>query len=780
MAQGLLNFVVVGAKNSGKTVFLSTLFGMEQSIATANKETTEYLKANWNEISNGDLPSATSSRIITLEFEYKTDTYSVGFYIDDYDGYFVETLSTDEEQTQEDRDKLRKNIKEAEGLLFFFPFEKTFDEKALERFRYEINTFIQLIKDIYPDQKDLPIPAVIAVSKWDRSPDFGGENQHQKAAEYLDSVESYRTAIAMIKSFFADVIVEPVSSFGNSDDGVHPVKGRIEPYNLRGPFDYFLDITFHKFEKRATDLQTDKNLQTLYAFLTAIYNDVRFYKEGKLIKLHSEVEAEYASEVIHQLKTASGPSEQRNILDEHSFLYDNIRTKELADQIEAVVTEKKIMRNKSLGIIVGAVILLILIVGYGFLAYNAYEKEHNAFATINQLKPQSVPKEFYQRCMEYLEEYSGKSFLLPITDVAAHRDYVEGALSSAKATFVATMTQTYNRLKDQEPNDRNLVELRDLQANAALFPYLEISQRVTDFSEQFLMRMENRNTTARIVNEAKTLFASDADLSEVENILTQLNDLPDDKEISELKTNLSQRLQILQLQREFSNLYNEIKDEKRFREIPKIVGKQWRKEFPEEFRQRLTSLIQDKIAERDAEAINDLRSRFESAREVDVQEKNLTEINNHFIEIPQLSFRYQRNNDLKNKLKRATNSTKQYRQLLNHGIWVEAIVFGAFIKDNKPLKFACGFFKGNEIILEIGNDKFSYKSDPEPTCTGYGEGRQQLRWEVRFQLQPRAYSINVKEEDPIYDEDIDVTVSISKKDILDIYNNGEKEFPFPN
>ena len=778
MARGLLNFVVVGAKNSGKTVFLSTLFGMEPSVATANKETTDYLKDIWKELKNGDLPTATSSRVITLEFEYKTDTYSVDFCLDDYDGYFIETLSSDEEQAQEDRNKLKKNIKEAEGLLFFFPFEKTFDEESLSRFRHEINTFIQIIKDIYPNQKDLPIPAVIAVSKWDRSADFGAQNQNKKAVEYLDSVEAYRAAMEMINSFFADTKVVPVSSFGNTDDGVHPIKGKIEPYNLREPFDYFLDVTFQKFEKKANELRTTSDLLKLYEFLTAIYNDVRFYQEGKLTKLHSLVETEYATDVIEKLRAASGPSEQSNILSAHSFLCNNIKDKNLADEIEAAVTGKRLQRNKRRVIFSAILIFAAIIFGYGVLAYRAYEKEQNTFMSIQQLKPQNVPKELSERCKEYLESYTGKSFFLPFTDVLKHREYVEATLSSVKAKFFENLTKEYSRLKSQGPDDLNLVELKDLQANADLFPDAEISRRIMEFYEQFLKRIETKEQTTRILNEAKALIASDPDLSEVENILAQLNELPDDKETTEIKEKLSQRLRKLQLQSEFNQLYNEVKEEKRIREIKIIVSIQWRKDFPEEFAQTLRILIQNKIAEEDGKAINDLQSRFESVTDVAEQERILAEIGGNFIEIPQLSFRYERSQHLKEKFQKGKISTEKYKSILNDGVLLEYITFGATQKDNQPLKFACGFFKGDEILLKFGNQEYSYKKDPKPVCTGNGDGRQEIEWQAGFKIMPGTYHVDVTEVDQFKDDSINATLEISKKDILYIYNRGKKEFEF--
>lgn len=788
MSQGIINFVVVGAKNSGKTVFLSTLFGMESSLATANKETTEYLKANWNELKTGALPSATSSRVITLEFKYKTDEYSVGFDIDDYDGYFVETLGTDEEQTQEDRELLRKKIEEAEGLLFFFPFEKKIDEESMERFQYEINTFIQLIKDVYPDQKDLPIPVVIAVSKWDRSPHFRAQDEYQNVIDYIDSVEAYQASMKMVRSFFSDVKIEPVSSFGKTDDGIHPVKGRIDPYNLRGPFEYFLKVTFEKFENKAEKLKASNDLETLYSFLTTIYNDVRFFKEGKLIKLHSVVENEYSTSIIEKLKSAKYPSEQNEIISDNSFLLSNIKNKDLLKKIKLLVSIKKAKKNRRTIVIGSAILSALLCFGYGLFAYKAYEKEKITFLTIQKINTENSLKDFDDRCNEYLKEYKGKSIFLPFTDIVVHRQHVEAGLSSAKSIFVKELTEVYNVIKSQDPNERNLSKISELQARAELFPTLEISQRIMDLRDQFSTRLERRQEVASIVNEAKSLLASDSDLSEIENILGKLNDLPDDGEVPGLRIKLSQRLDTLQLQAEFNQLYNEVKEAKRVQEIKQIVGKKWRSDFQENFAQTLRGLIQEKVTAIDSAAINDLQLRFEYVIDFDEQIRMIEEIGSYCIDIPQLTFHYERSQYIKNKFEEAKNSTAKYKKVLDYGVPIRTIKFGANSKKNDPLGFACESWSGrnNEIFVKIINDHFNVNiSHKNSTCCNNNtDGSQVMFWSEPGHLRSGVYHVDVTEDDMAMllreDDHETATISVSKAHLLQLFNDGQKRFSFPN
>ena len=778
MAKGLLNFVVVGAKNSGKTVFLSTLFGMGSCLATANKETTDYLKSNWDELNNGSLPKATSSRVVTLEFQYKTEKYSIGFAIDDYDGYFIETLSADDEVTQDDRNRLKRNIKESEGLLFFFPYEEDHDDESILRFRYEINTFIQLIKEIYPDQKALPIPAYIAVSKWDRSPHFGLSDQNQKAMEYLDSVEPYQAAMAMIKTFFVDLKVEPLSSFGKSQDGVHPIKGKIQPYNLTGPFDYFLDVCFQRFEQKADELQAANYLPALYEFLTAIYNDIRFYKDGKLVDLHSVVEAEYASDVIQQLKAANGVRQQNSILQKHSFLCHNLKNEQIRDEIDLIVTQTRHQSKQRKAIFAALIVLAVFISVYGVFAYREYQKEYSAFFAIQQLKPQNMPKEFSDRCIEYLGRYKGASFFLPFTNMAKHREYVQEAYASARTAYADSMAEDLNRIKAQDPNEVALDDISELRARSDLFPDLEISQKIKAIYDQLKAHIEQRTATKLLLDKANILLSHDPDLKDIEATLDRMNQLPDDKDVSRVKANLSERLLKLQQESEFTQLYNEIKEEKQVREIPKLIRMRWKSDFPEEFNQKLRTLIQEKIKDSDSEAINDLKMRFELATEIAEQERTLGQIDDYFVEIPQLKFHYARPQYLADRLQNARQCTADYRQLLNKGILVQNIVFGATQKKNRPIGFSCGVFMGKQIILEFGDKKFSYNDKPKPICTETGEGRQELQWQPWLTLMPGTYNIKVTEASLLRDDLIYETVSISQNDILHLYNNGKKEFLF--
>ena len=81
--EDILNLVLIGAKNSGKTYFLSQL---PNSLVSANDSTTRYLKEIKENIKQYGQTQATSATWQELEFIYQNEEYGkINFNIDDYE-----------------------------------------------------------------------------------------------------------------------------------------------------------------------------------------------------------------------------------------------------------------------------------------------------------------------------------------------------------------------------------------------------------------------------------------------------------------------------------------------------------------------------------------------------------------------------------------------------------------------------------------------------------------------------------------------------------------------
>ena len=782
MKQGLINFVLFGAKNSGKTVFLSTLFGMADSVASGNKETKKYLEEKWKKIKNGELPSATSGRLLQLDFDYKSKEHAVHFFMDDYDGYFVETLSNDDEHTQADRDTLKKNIKEAEGLLFFFPYETKFDHDALERFQYEIDTFIQLVKEVYPNHKDLPIPAVIVVAKWDRSPHFKTKNEFKKAIAYIKSVEAYFTAIKKINKFFADIKMMPVSSFGATQDGRNPVKGKIEPHNLTEPFDYMLKVTFRNFEEKANQLQAAGDITKQFKFLDMIYNDVMHYQDGKLINMYAKVEHKYATKVIEKLKKASNINEQEEILDEHYYLYEHLKNERLRKEIDTFFESERAKRKKKLLLKAVLVFLLISILCYGALAFKSYTGERNAFMAIKNADIKNMAKETAQKGRDYLGRYKGRSFFLPFSDVAEHRENVQNTIKKAQVVVSDKLKKRYEQVRDIEFNQHNLLKVNQLKVMADVFPDMQLSLQVIAFANEFEKQTQEKIKIESAINKASALLASDADISELKDILTHLNTLSDNEVIADKRKILEIKIRKLQLSQDYNNLRNNVENSVDIEKISEMISNGWQSDFSDDFAQDLRLLIQNKIGEKDKNDIIALDPKLETVAEIQKQEKQLGEIKSNDIEIKKIDYRYQRDENLKQRLNSAEESIKKYINVINYGINVY-VVFGTDKKNNEPLGFSCDGVLGrnNNIILKLNNEKFSYE-DKDAHCQEQSNGKQMMIWKNHpFKLTDSVISVEATEKDTISGDDtVTGNINISKDDLLYLYNHGEKQVTIPN
>ena len=228
-SKGILNLVLIGAKSSGKTIYLSTLWGRGFLSATQSK-TTKYLENTWNYIKEHKQAEATSGTFKMLHFNYNNEEFGrIDFSIDDYDGTFTETVSQGDENTKEERAKLFDSVKWSEGCIFFLPYENNPDR--LQSFAQEIDAFVKLAQ--FESHSKSPIPASIVVTKWDESEFYQSENEDEKVLEYINSNEYLKRATEIIHNNFENVAYVPISSF--------------DSYKLIEPIKYSFDNTFKQW-----------------------------------------------------------------------------------------------------------------------------------------------------------------------------------------------------------------------------------------------------------------------------------------------------------------------------------------------------------------------------------------------------------------------------------------------------------------------------------------------------------------------------------------------------
>ena len=206
---------MIGAKSTGKTTYLSLLIRGKSPLTPVGQETIEYLNEKCDYIKKHKKTEPTPAMHKVLRFKYDyTDTEGSEFTIEDYDGKFAETVFEEDENTKNERDKLRKSIYNSEGCIFLLPYED--DPSRLKKFVDEIAEFIRFANFNTQDTPEKsPIPATIMITKWDDSEYFKSEDEEKKVLAYIDENEIIHNAIQHIKNNFKHTQIVPVSSFKN-------------------------------------------------------------------------------------------------------------------------------------------------------------------------------------------------------------------------------------------------------------------------------------------------------------------------------------------------------------------------------------------------------------------------------------------------------------------------------------------------------------------------------------------------------------------------------------
>lgn len=336
---------------------MASLYLNIKSVTAQNEKTIEYLKAMANTLLEGKYPSATAGNLHELMFDYKDGEFSSTIQIDDVDGYFIETLSQLDKSTQIQRDKFMQNLELSEGIIFFFPYQRLFDKKSIKEFNYQIDTIISKIKKIYHDRNSIPIPAVIAVSKWDSSPFYKCENEIEKAIEYIESNNFLRLAKEKIEINFSKLKVIPLSAIGKDIN-------RLEPYNLEKPIKFFLEETYSNWIERVESLKEDKEAQ--FIFLSKVYFDIKVYKNGFYDRVYRELESEYSKKLFKKLDTVKNIEEYEVFEEKYRQIVNalfNTNRDKILEIKKRLTTQKKvkIFSGVSIGtMVVGVAIVVFL------------------------------------------------------------------------------------------------------------------------------------------------------------------------------------------------------------------------------------------------------------------------------------------------------------------------------------------------------------------------------------------------------------------------------------
>jgi len=817
---GTINFVLIGARNTGKTCYLAVMARHCPGITSAQDDTTHYLKTQASLLDKGELPAATASSFRELQFQYVGNGRKVNFSIDDYDGSFIESLSRDLTEDDSSRDALKRRIEECEGLMFFMPYEDDHDEKKLADFEDEFSTIVQLIEDATGGRYAiLPVPVCICVTKWDRSQYYQAVDEDAHALEYINSIAPYQRTLAKLKTLFEDVHVFPISSFGSSVDGRLPIKGKVAPYHLESPIDYCLNRLFPRYEKKISELQETSDDLGLLDYLYELYDDLQHHKGGEYCQLYDALEIKLAGQLLQEIK-----SEKNELMKEEQLrIYNNLRREDLRTEIDKALSrfanQKKTKKNMW--------ILLILVSVFAGAAYAyqqyEYKKEvaHNAYLQKEHEKQVAHAQVILDGLMVQIKNKDVRIDELLLRVMKERKSCLSLIGKPCKQVLNATETRSRGEfnalivLMKESPDPKKFQELQNLLQVMDAWPNQELVQVMQqEFSNvkksyELLQNLRSEKETVNQLDIKKyqalrnQVLKAPIQWPEMNNILVSLlqsisvqikddaessmtsgglNDLQDsieqlsmlrdigDKEADGILSKLIPVRNSAERKQALEQMLNAISGNLEIAKIAKEVHGRWMDGWTDEQHDRISKLLQLKFEEYESKLLPKDIS-FSSEEGITDSVEKFNKVNNAtstVIKEEGFSFRYQRSAPLRAQIQKWIAQRNKYQIALKDGMNLYLTFISNTDEDSEkdnPLGFNCKI-TNHDLILEIDGE--TYSDDMFGTCS---EISMRLNHPIHFKV--THHIIKAIEHDLAFsDEWGPKDFRITKQNIFQVLNKG--------
>ncbi len=774
MSKAAYNIVLIGAKSTGKTVYLTALY-LLPFIRVTDEETLKYLRPLKKQFEKREI-QATNAGYQELFFEYKKDDFNLRFQIDDYDGKFAEQFSSDE--NKELKKKLEENIQKAEGMMFFLPYEKNLDIQKAENIREEIDLFIEKVKELYPNRKELPIPVVIAVTKWDNSPDFKTSNENEKAKEYIESNEILKNIKDKIENFFSNVTLIPVSSY--------------EKYNLEKPLEFCFSKTFEAWEKRIEELKNDK--YKLLCFLKNIKDDIKFFKDGKYIKLYESLEKEIFEELFNKFKIANNLDDFEKInneykLDNGKFIIDCLEKPHRTEILkikENLLSKKKKENLKKAFIGIG----IIIVIGVGIYFYQQNKNKNILYSEIGT----TFKAGNFSNTLELIEKYKSKfgkddknyEEVIKIENEVYSKcknDINKKLEKLKKLTSLNKQIEILNLIKKEAkscnislPNMTNLNKLYE-DYNTLLELINQIS--VDNFDEELASQIATLLTEIKDYDEFNNIFSLlNKKIESLGDILLNSTNAEDGDKILKLlnfisQLNINNPELVEKLNKKYSELknilaYENFKDELENLDYPQAiqyVSDNYQSVFNFK-KNEIRQILQNKLNTYISNIIETAPTTVYSETDLTTLKQKIDAINNILNqEVDIINYYPTLNSSLQEKFNELQNIYDKY----NGDATVGYIAFKADNEENEPLGFNCNSIDNHNgnIILSIGYK--TYRWDEGSNCSGLT-----ISWNINDYYNEGNYDVKVIEKDTLSKDDVYTSyVILDRNDIINLINGGE-------
>lgn len=704
--KGELNFVLIGAKSTGKTQYVKYLSSRPE-ISAASEGTVGYIESLRED-------KATNISLTELYFNYRDNKYTVDFQIDDYDGNFVETWHTSENSDY--KEKLTEYLKESEGIFLFLPYETIDTDTKFNSMKREIDTFIKKIKEEYGEEHaQLPIPIVICVTKWDKSSHFRVKDENEKAIEYINSNETLKLIKDKVSLHFKSVEIIPLSSQQN--------------HNITLPIRLCLDNTFQYWEDEITSLQNNHQKEELLKLLASIMYDLRFYKNGIYKALYEKVESEVSPSYLSDIESISSLSKLNKYYEENIDILESFTPEHqelISKKRDSVKLKSKIVKTIIALFVIGSLLTAIF-------AYNIYAKKQTEIKQYNNIKTELSNKN-YRAVMLSIKNYYknsndiNKQHVREIKDIeentkAIFRKKIEEqmAIISKSPSIIkkdSMMKKVYLLSQDYGLNEAIMVakynSIKKLK-NTYETTFEEINKLSLEAIDQ--KKIESIRTKLNILStysesqKLQKLF--DKKLSSITALVSDLDDETTiDKMISlsasinipeEVTAQLRKKKAYFTLRDEFKEFKKALENYDKLDEAINYLNTNWNSKWTDNDKKKIVQIINDKFNTIVYQKLQSFtKDRVNSIDDLQI----IRESNNNIIILKKIlqSSEVKLNTNLNEENLKGFNRQKElldrYNKVLKSGVTIGSFTFYA------PKKNELGFDCGNSEKLHIGNGTY--------------------------------------------------------------------------
>jgi len=788
---GNINFVLIGAKATGKTVYLASLFLNEKSITSKDGRTIDYLKPLSDILLDGSYPQATAGTLHELKFNYKNSDISCQIQIDDVDGYFVETMHKGDETTQKQRDILMHNIKNSEGIIFFFPYEEEFNEVSIKNFNYEIDTIISELTKMYSIYDYIPIPACIVISKWDKSPYFKMDNENEKALEFINSNKFLRLAKEKIDHYFHNLKIIPISATGNNIE-------QMEPYNIKKPLNFFISATYNLWVIKIDRLRSDK--KALLKYLSRLYFDMKFYNDGFYNKMYHELEKEFWSELILKFEAIDNYKvflelKKKNIEVIPYLSKGNI---DILNEMETKLKTKQIVEKVSFSTIV---IVLMSIIAIGTIGWYTQTKllksENELYSNIlieeknNNYKDTMSHILDYQKKFKDTSDYKHKSSIEKIksnilnkykfklrqieeyTSLIKQYHEMQTLYSNCENANISEVEHKYDVINNLYDSYQKIIsfsidDISEIGSISILLKKLSVYQ----FDEIVILKNKFNKSLVLMANNIISNKELD-NVDSIDGILKAFSTLGIDN--ADMIKKLMQKKSNVQNILKYRELIDNI-NKSGFKTAISIIETDWSENYDENKERMVRTILDRKFNKIVEKILKTIPSSIGDIDNFNTLKNKLQKINSlqENTKISNISYIAKLTNDIENILIEKNKFYKKYNDAIKYGISIGKITFGAYYKDNEPLGFKCG--GEDEIVLSIDSVVYSYKNNK-----GHCHDINKMTWSSYQNLQQGVkYKVIVKEVDIYEDDKLSFSIELSSNNLIKIVNKEYFDLPVGN